>query len=110
MQQLVTKAIANLIALIKVRISEHQKTEEQKAKAQSEQIRQQELKRIIDEAKAKAPVEPVPVATPAPAKVSALIQPAAKPEATTSAPVNMQAEVFDLESLIYAVAGGHAPI
>jgi hypothetical protein len=44
-QQLVLKANDDLVALIKVRISEHQKAEEQKAEAQREQIRQQELTR-----------------------------------------------------------------
>lgn len=109
-QQLVMKANEDLVALIKVRISEHQKAEEQKAEAQREQIRQQELKRIADEAKANAPVESAPVASPAPVKVSAPIQSAEKPATTTAAPVNLQAEVFDLEALIHAVAGGYAPI
>ncbi|PXX49356.1 hypothetical protein SAMN05660489_06402, partial [Pseudomonas sp. LAMO17WK12:I10] len=108
-QQLVMKANDDLVALIKVRISEHQKAEEQKAEAQREQIRQQELQRIENE-KAKAPVEPAPVATTAPAKAAAPVQPAAKPVINTSAPANLQAEVFDLEALIHAVAGGHAPI
>ncbi|MGS0546642.1 YqaJ viral recombinase family protein [Pseudomonas sp. Y5-11] len=109
-QQLVMKANDDLVALIKVRISEHQKTEEQKAEAQREQIRQQELKRIEDEAKASAPVEPAPVASPAPVKAAAPVQSAVKPATTTATPVNLQAEVFDLEALIHAVAGGHAPI
>ncbi|UDI95297.1 YqaJ viral recombinase family protein [Pseudomonas sp. IAC-BECa141] len=95
-QQLVMKANDDLVALIKVRISEHQKAEEQRAEAQREQIRQQELKRIEDEAKAKAPVEQAPVASPTPMKAAA--------------PVNLQAEVFDLEALIHAVAVGQAPI
>ncbi|QBX41402.1 Heme peroxidase [Pseudomonas fluorescens] len=109
-QQLVMKANDDLVALIKVRISEHQKAEEQKAEAQREQIRQQELKRIEDEAKAKAPIEPAPVAIPAPVTVAAPVQSASKPATTTAAPVNLQAEVFDLESLIKAVAYGQAPI
>ncbi|SDY29816.1 YqaJ viral recombinase family protein [Pseudomonas sp. NFIX28] len=109
-QQLVMKANDDLIALIKVRISEHQKAEEQKAEAQREQIRQQELKRIEDEAKARAPVEPAPVASPASVKPTAPAQSATKPVTTTAAPVNLQAEVFDLESLIKAVAYGQAPI
>jgi putative phage-type endonuclease len=109
-QQLVMKANDDLITLIKLRISEHQKAEEQKAEAQREQIRQQELKRIEDEAKAKAPIEPAPVASPAPVKAAAPLQTAAKPATTTAAPTNLQAEVFDLEALIHAVAGGHAPI
>lgn len=109
-QQLVLKANDDLVALIKVRISEHQKAEEQKAEAQREQIRQQELKRIEDEAKAKAPVEQAPVASPAPMKAAAPVQSASKPSTATAAPVNLQAEVFDLESLIKAVAYGQAPI
>jgi putative phage-type endonuclease len=109
-QQLVLKANDDLVSLIKVRISEHQKAEEQKAEAQREQIRQEELKRIEDEAKAKTPVEPAPVASPAPVRTAAPVQSAAKPAATVAAPVNLQAEVFDLEALIKAVAYGQAPI
>ena len=109
-QQLVMKANDDLVALIKVRISEHQKAEEQKAEAQREQIRQQELKRIEDEAKAKAPVEQAPVASPAPVKAAAPAQSASKPSTATATPVNLQAEVFDLESLVKAVAYGQAPI
>lgn len=109
-QQLVMKANDDLVSLIKVRISEHQKAEEQKAEAQREQIRQEELKRIDDEAKAKTPVEPAPVASPASLRTAAPVQPAAKPTVTVAAPVNLQAEVFDLEALIKAVAYGQAPI
>ncbi|QXE10693.1 Heme peroxidase [Pseudomonas sp. AN-B15] len=109
-QQLVMKANDDLITLIKLRISEHQKAEEQKAEAQREQIRQQELKRIEDEAKAKAPIEQAPVASPAPMKAAAPVQSASKPSTATATPVNLQAEVFDLESLIKAVAYGQAPI
>ncbi|MGS0546568.1 YqaJ viral recombinase family protein [Pseudomonas parakoreensis] len=109
-QQLVLKANDDLVALIKVRISEHQKAEEQKAEAQREQIRLEELKRIEDEAKAKAPVEQVPIASPAPVKAAAPVQSASKPSTSTAAPLNLQAEVFDLESLIKAVAYGQAPI
>lgn len=109
-QQLVLKANDDLVALIKVRISEHQKTEEQKAEAQREQIRQQELQRIEAEAKAKAPAEPAPIANPAPVKAASPVQSASKPAAATAAPANLQAEVFDLEELIKAVAYGQAPI
>lgn len=109
-QQLVLKANDDLVALIKVRISEHQKAEEEKAEAQREQIRQQELQRIEAEAKAKAPVEPAPVASSAPVKAASPVQSASKPAATTAAPANLQAEVFDLEELIKAVAYGQAPI
>lgn len=109
-QQLVLKANDDLVALIKVRISEHQKAEEQKAEAQREQIRQQELQRIEAEAKAKAPVEPAPVTSSAPVKAASPVQSASKPAAATAAPANLQAEVFDLEELIKAVAYGQAPI
>ncbi|CAI8932514.1 MULTISPECIES: YqaJ viral recombinase family protein [Pseudomonas] len=109
-QQLAMKANDDLVTLIKLRISEHQKAEEQKAEAQREQIRQQELKRIEDEAKAKAPVEQAPIASPAPVKAAAPVQSAPKPATTTAAPVSLQAEVFDLEALIKAVAYGQAPI
>jgi predicted phage-related endonuclease len=108
-QQLVMKANDDLVALIKVRISEHQKAEEQKAEAQRQRIREEELKRIDDEAKAAAVIAPAPVVTAAPVKAAAPLQ-AAKPAATSSSPVNLQAEVFDLESLIKAVAYGQAPI
>lgn len=109
-QQLVMKAHDDLVALIKVRISEHQKAEEQKAEVQHEQIRQEELKRIADEAKVNTPIEPAPVASPAPVRASSPIKPASKPATTTAVPVGLQAEVFDLDALIHAVAGGHAPI
>ena len=109
-QQLVLKANDDLVALIKVRIAEHQKAEEQKAEAQREQIRQEELKRIDDEAKAKAPVEPASVTSTAPVKAAAPVQSAPKPTTTTAAPTNLLAEVFDLEELIKAVAYGQAPI
>ncbi|CAI8804757.1 YqaJ viral recombinase family protein [Pseudomonas zeae] len=109
-QQLVMKANDDLVALIKVRISEHQKAEEQKAEALREQIRQEELKRVADEVKANAPAEPATVASPAPVKAAAPVQSASKPATTTAVPVSLQAEVFDLEALIHAVAGGHAPV
>jgi len=99
-QQLVMKANEDLIALIKVRISEHQEAEEQKAETQRERIRQEELKRIAEEAKANAPIEPATGASPAPLKVAAPIQSTLKPATTTAVPVSLQAEVFDLEALI----------
>jgi len=110
LQQLVMKANDDLVALIKVRISEHQKAEEQKAEEQRQRIRAEELQRIEDEAKAKAPVEPAPAAVPAPVKATSPVQSSAKQATSTAAPVNLQAEVFDLESLIKAVAYGQAPI
>lgn len=68
------------------------------------------MKRIEDEAKAKAPVEQAPIASPAPVKAAAPVQSAPKPATTTAPPVSLQAEVFDLEALIKAVAYGQAPI
>lgn len=114
-QQLVMKANDDLIALIKVRISEHQKAEEEKAEAQRERIRKEELQKIEDEAKAKQVVEPVaepaPVVTPAPAKSAQITQPAPKPAAAPAQQAtHLQAEVFDLLDLVKAVAYGQAPI
>ncbi|NAN50866.1 Heme peroxidase [Pseudomonas protegens] len=114
-QQLVTKANDDLVALIKVRISEHQKAEEEKAEAQRERIRKEELQKIEDEAKAKQVVEPVaeptPVVTPAPAKSAQITQPAPKPAAAPAQQAtHLQAEVFDLLELVKAVAYGQAPI
>lgn len=114
-QHLVTKANDDLVALIKVRISEHQKAEEEKAEAQRERIRKEELQKIEDEAKAKQVVEPVaeptPVVTPAPAKSAQITQPAPKPAAAPAQQAtHLQAEVFDLLDLVKAVAYGQAPI
>ncbi|MDR8364058.1 YqaJ viral recombinase family protein [Pseudomonas sp. JL3] len=115
LQQLVLKANDDLVALIKVRISEHKKAEDEKAEAQRVRIRNEELQRIEDEAKAKTLVatvaEPAPVVTPAQAKAAPIIQTATKPAAVQSSqPVAMQAEVYDLDALIKAVAYGQAPI
>lgn len=114
-QQLVTKANDDLVALIKVRISEHQKVEEEKAEAQRERIRKEELQKIEDEAKAKQVVEPIaepaPVVTPAPAKSAQITHPAPKPAAAPAQQAtHLQAEVFDLLDLVKAVAYGQAPI
>lgn len=114
-QQLVTKANDDLVALIKVRISEHQKAEEEKAEAQRERIRKEELQKIEDEAKARQVVEPVaepaPVMTPAQAKSAQITQPAPKPAAAPAQQAtHLQAEVFDLLDLVKAVAYGQAPI
>ena len=114
-QQLVMKANDDLVALIKVRISEHQKAEKEKAEAQREQIRKEELQRIEDEAKAKQVVEPVaepaPVVTPAPIKPAPVAQTASKSvTAPAQQAARLQAEVFDLEELVKAVAYGQAPI
>jgi len=120
-QQLVTKANDDLVALIKVRISEHKKAEEEKAEALREKIRKEELQRIEDEAKAKqaaevvpepAPVAtPAPVSTPEPVKAAQVVQQSAKPVAApTHQALTLQANVFDLEELVKAVAAGEAPL
>jgi predicted phage-related endonuclease len=121
-QQLVTKANDDLVTLIKFRISEHEKAEEEKAEATRKRIREEELQRIADEDKAKQAamvvVEPAPVVTPAPAMTPAPVraapavhQAASKPVAApANQPVNLQAEVFDLEALVKAVAYGQAPL
>jgi predicted phage-related endonuclease len=114
-QQLVTKANDDLVALIKVRISEHKKVEEEKAETLREKIRKEELQKIED-AKAKEvavePIaEPAPVVTPAPIKSAPITQAAPKPAAAPAQQaMNLQAEVFDLLDLVKAVAYGQAPI
>jgi putative phage-type endonuclease len=121
-QQLVTKANDDLVTLIKFRISEHEKAEEEKAEATRKRIREEELQRIADEDKAKQAtkvvVESAPVATaapavtPAPVRAAAAVQQAASKPVTApvTQPVNLQAEVFDLEALVKAVAYGQCPL
>lgn len=116
-QQLVMKANDDLVSLIKVRISEHKKAEDEKAEALREKIRKEELQKIEDDKAKQAVVEPVaepaPLVTPLQTKASPITQAAPKP---TVAPApaqqasSLQAEVFDLESLVKAVAYGQAPI
>jgi putative phage-type endonuclease len=120
-QQLVTKANDDLVTLIKFRISEHEKAEEEKAEATRKRIREEELQRIADEDKAKKAaavvVEPAPVVTaapavtPAPVTAAAAVQQASKSAAApVTQSVNLQAEVFDLEALVKAVAYGQCPL
>ncbi|MCT4498813.1 YqaJ viral recombinase family protein [Pseudomonas sivasensis] len=111
-QQLVTKANDDLVTLIKFRISEHQKAEQQKADA----------KRIAEEQEAQrlAAIKPEPVvekvATPepvraSPAQNSAPVTQVAKPVTTQAVEqVALQANVTDFEALVKAVADGKAPI
>ena len=114
-QQLVMKANDDLVALIKVRISDHQKDEEAKAEAQRERIRKEELQKIEDaktkQAFVESVAEPAAVVTPAPIKSAPAVQAAPKSvTATAHQAVNLQAEVFDLLDLVKAVAYGQAPI
>ena len=111
-QQLVLKANDDLVALIKVRISEHQKAEEAKAEAQRVQIRNEELKRIEDGTNTKAIVEPAaaPIRNAPSAKTVSAVQSASKPATAVSKPEVFQAEVTDLETLVHAVSAGFAPL
>lgn len=114
-QQLVTKANDDLVSLIKVRISEHKKAEEEKAEALREKIRKEELQKIEDEKAKQVVVEPVaepaPVVTPVQTKTSPITQATPKPTAAPAQQTSsLQAEVFDLESLVKAVAYGQAPL
>ncbi len=124
-QQLVLKDNEDLVALIKVRISEHQQAEEQKAKAQREKIRQEERERLEQEQRAEvarleaeAKVTEAPAAAPTTGQTSNPVasvptqpKPAAKTAApTASKPLAYQAEVKDFEALVKAVANGQVPI
>lgn len=121
-QQLVMKANDDLVTLIKFRIAEHKRVEDEKAEAQREQIRKEELKRIADEQEAErlAAIKPEPVVEKAaepvrtqqsPVQQSQPVQQAAKPAAaSTTQTVAMQAEVYDLEALVQAVAAGQVPV
>lgn len=115
-QQLVVKANDDLISLIKVRISEHQKAEEVKAEALREDIRKQELQRIASEQEAErlAAIKPEPVLIVEPARVEPVAVRTAPVQVAQSKPavkpVTYQAQVNDLEALIKAVAAGDAPI
>ncbi|WP_070415383.1 YqaJ viral recombinase family protein [Pseudomonas sp. BS-2016] len=111
-QQLVTKANDDLVTLIKFRISEHQKAEQEKADA----------KRIAEEQEAQrlAAIKPEPVvekvATPepvraAPVQTAAQVTKAAKPVTSQAVEqVALQASVTDFEALVKAVANGQVPI
>lgn len=121
-QQLVMKANDDLVTLIKFRIAEHKRVEDEKAEAQREQIRKEELKRIADEQEAErlAAIKSEPVVEKAaepvrtqqsPAHQSQPAQQTAKPAtAATAQAVAMQAEVYDLEALVQAVASGQVPV
>jgi predicted phage-related endonuclease len=115
-QQLALKANDDLVALIKVRINEHQKAESDRIEKQREQIRREEAQKLADAAAAKAATEAAavkpaqsqvakPVEQPAPRVAS--VAPSAKvlPKAT-----KLEAQVTDLEALVKAVYEGRAPI
>lgn len=115
-QQLVMKENEDLVPLIKVRISEHQKAEEARLEAQREQIRQEETRRLQREADARAAAEAKAIATPPmparkqveqPAQRVASVAPSAK---VPPKPMKLEAQVTDLEALVKAVYEGRAPI
>lgn len=115
-QQLVLKANDDLVALIKVRISEHQLNEQKKEEAQRELIRQQEKQRLDEEAARRVSVSPKVESEPAVAAAPQSLQPpaarlAALPSAKVPArPTRLEARVTDLEALVKAVAAGNAPV
>lgn len=111
-QQLVTKANDDLVTLIKFRISEHQKSEREKADAKriAEEQEAQRLAAIkpepvVEKVAVPEPVRAAPVQTAAPAGH------ATKPVASHSVEqIALQANVTDFEALVKAVAYGQAPI
>ena len=111
-QQLVTKANDDLVTLIKFRISEHQKAEQQKADAKriAEEQEAQRLAAIKPEPVVDKVATPEPVRT-APVQTSAPVTQVAKPLTTQAVEqVALQASVTDFEALVKAVANGQAPI
>lgn len=115
-QQLVLKGNDDLVAMIKVRISEHQKAEEQKAESQREQIRKEEVARLELEAAERA--KPAPAVDPAPTQapevrtaspIAAIQSNPAPAEKQAARTVTYQAQVNDLDALIKAVAAGLVP-
>lgn len=111
-QQLVLKDNDDLVALIKVRISDHQKAEEVKAEQQREQIRQEERERADREAAAKLNAPQTTSAAPAaaePSQAPSKVAPRVATDSTTK-PQFFQAEVRDFEALVQAVARGEVPI
>lgn len=110
-QQLVTKANDDLVTLIKFRISEHEKAEEEKAEATRKRIREEEQQKIADAEKAKQ-IEPVnagpaPVRTEQAAPRVSAVSPSTKVQPK---PMKLEARVTDLEALVKAVAAGQVPI
>ncbi|CRM94478.1 putative phage-type endonuclease [Pseudomonas sp. 22 E 5] len=111
-QQLVTKANDDLVTLIKFRISEHQKAEQEKADAKriAEEQEAQRLAAIKPEPVVEKVATPEPVRT-APVQAAAPVGQATKAVASHNVEqVALQASVTDFEALVKAVAYGQAPI
>ena len=111
-QQLVTKANDDLVTLIKFRIAEHQKAEQEKADAKriADEQEAQRLAAIKPEQVVEKVAAPEPVRT-APVQATAPVVQATKPVTShTGEQVELQANVTDFEALVKAVAYGKAPI
>lgn len=119
-QQLVMKANDDLVPLIKVRIDEHKKAEEDRLEKQREQIRKEEAKKLADAEAAKVaeqrrvaeqaaatPAASAPVSTPPPTARVSTVTPSAK---VPPKPTKMEAHVPDLSVLVKAVYEGRAPL
>jgi putative phage-type endonuclease len=119
-QQLVMKANDDLVTLIKVRIDEHKKAEEDRLEKQRQQIREEEAKKLADAEAAKvaeqnkaaeqaapAPSASTPTPKPQPAARVSTVAPSAK---VPPKPTKMEAHVPDLSVLVKAVYEGRAPI
>ncbi|MFK3971150.1 YqaJ viral recombinase family protein [Pseudomonas sp. NPDC087358] len=117
-QQIVMKENEDLVPLIKVRISEHQKAEEARLAAQREQVRQEEARRLQREADERAAAElqakaSVSAHTPAPKQPEPPTQRVTSAAPSTKVPpkpMKLEAQVTDLEALVKAVYEGRAPI
>ena len=110
-QQLVMKANDDLVALIKVRIDEHQKAEEDRLEKQREAIRQEEAAKLAAAAAAAAKPAPEPAAVAEPVKAAAAPMRQVAPSAKVAPkPTKLEARVTDLEALVQAVAAGQVPI
>ncbi|SEM51044.1 putative phage-type endonuclease [Pseudomonas sp. ok272] len=111
-QQLVAKANDDLVTLIKFRISEHQKAEQEKtdAKRIAEEQEAQRLAAIKPELVAEKVAAPEPVRA-APIQTAASVTQTEKPVTNPAVEqVLLQANVTDFEALVKAVAYGQAPI
>lgn len=111
-QQLVTKANDDLVTLIKLRISEHQKAEQDKAdakriadKQEAQRLAAIKSDPVVEKVSTSEPVRTAPVQTAAPvAQATKTVTSHAVEQVT------LQANVTDFEALVKAVAYGQAPI
>ncbi|SEQ26998.1 Phage-related protein, predicted endonuclease [Pseudomonas sp. NFACC02] len=119
-QQLVMKANDDLVTLIKVRIDEHKKAEEDRLEKQRQQIREEEAKKLADAESAKLAEQnkaaeeaasalsaSTPMSKPQSAARVSTVAPSAK---VPPKPMKLEAQVTDLEALVKAVYEGRAPI